>query len=85
MICWPGEPSSIRAPTSKVFSTARWTRSCAEALKDGVPRPLTTRDLTAAAAEVKPSTREWFATARNHALFANQGGAYDDILKYLKQ
>ncbi len=56
-----------------------------EALKDGVPRPLTTRDLTAAAAEVKPSTREWFATARNHALFANQGGAYDDILKYLKQ
>ena len=56
-----------------------------EALKDGVPKPLTTRDLTAAAAEVKPSTREWFATARNHALFANQGGIYDDILKYLKQ
>ena len=56
-----------------------------EALKDGVPRPLTTRDLLAAAAEVKPSTREWFATARNHALFANQGGVYDDILKYLKQ
>jgi hypothetical protein len=50
-----------------------------------VPRPLTTRDLLAAAAEVKPSTREWFATARNHALFANQGGVYDDILKYLKQ
>ncbi len=56
-----------------------------EALKDGVPKPLTTRDLTAAATEVKPSTREWFATARNHALFANQGGIYDDILKYLKQ
>ena len=56
-----------------------------EAIKDGVPKPLTTRDLTTATAEVKPSTREWFATARNHALFANQGGAYDDILKYLKQ
>ena len=56
-----------------------------EAIKDGVPRPLTTRDLTAAAAEAKPSTREWFATARNHALFANQGGTYDEILKYLKQ
>jgi len=56
-----------------------------EAIKDGVPKPLTTRDLSAATAEVKPSTREWFATARNHALFANQGGVYDDILKYLKQ
>ena len=56
-----------------------------EALKDGVPKPLTTRDLTATATEIKPSTREWFATARNHALFANQGGIYDDILKYLKQ
>jgi transitional endoplasmic reticulum ATPase len=56
-----------------------------EAIKDGVPKPLTTRDLTTAAAEAKPTTREWFATARNHALFANQGGAYDDILKYLKQ
>ena len=32
---------------------------------------------------VKPSTREWFASARNHALYANQGGVYDDVLKYL--
>ncbi len=56
-----------------------------EAIKDGVPKPLTTRDLLAAAAEARPSTREWFATARNHALFANQGGVYDEILKYLNQ
>jgi len=55
-----------------------------EALKDGVPRPLTTRELATAAAALKPSTREWFATARNYALYANQGGIYDDILKYLK-
>ena len=45
------------------------------------PRP----DLLAAAAgTVKPTTKEWFATARNYALYANQGGVYDDILKYLK-
>ena len=55
-----------------------------EALRDGRPRPLTTRDLAAAAATVKPSTKEWFATARNYALYSNQGGVYDDILKYLK-
>ena len=29
-------------------------------------------------------TREWFSTARNYALYSNQGGVYDDILKYLK-
>ncbi|HEY2783887.1 MAG TPA: AAA family ATPase [Fimbriiglobus sp.] len=55
-----------------------------EALKAGVPSPLTTGDLAAAAGQVKATTREWFATARNYALYANQGGAYDDVLKYLK-
>ena len=55
-----------------------------EAMKAGVPKPLTTKDLLAAAAGVKPSTREWFSTARNYALYSNQGGTYDDILKYLK-
>lgn len=54
------------------------------AMKDGVPRPLTTKDLAQAAGAVKPSTREWFTTARNYALYSNQSGLYDDILKYLK-
>lgn len=55
-----------------------------DALKDGVPRPIVTKDLLAAAAKLKPSAREWFGTARNYALYSNQGGLYDDILKYLK-
>ena len=53
-------------------------------MKSGKLEPLRTKDLLAAAGSVKPSTREWFATARNYALYSNQGGAYDDILKYLK-
>lgn len=53
-------------------------------MTDGVPKPITTKDLLAAASQVKPSTKEWFNTARNYALYANQGGAYDEILKYLK-
>ena len=56
----------------------------ADAMKVGIPKPLTTKDLLAAAAGVRPSTREWFATARTSALYANQGGAYDDVLQYLK-
>jgi SpoVK/Ycf46/Vps4 family AAA+-type ATPase len=55
-----------------------------EALKAGVPKPLTTKDLVSAAGCLKPTTKEWFATARNYALYSNQGGIYDDILQYLK-
>jgi SpoVK/Ycf46/Vps4 family AAA+-type ATPase len=59
-------------------------RKLQEALKAGVPKPLATKDLLAAAATLRPTTREWFATARNYALYSNQGGIYDDILQYLK-
>ena len=55
-----------------------------EAMKSGIPKPLVTKDLLSAAGSVRPSTREWFSTARNHALYSNQGGIYDDILKHLK-
>lgn len=55
-----------------------------EAMKSGVPGPIRTKDLTACVSSQKPTTREWFATAKNYALYSNQGGAYDDILKYLK-
>ncbi|MFH7025444.1 MAG: AAA family ATPase [Heteroscytonema crispum UTEX LB 1556] len=59
-------------------------RKLQEAMKNGIPKPLVTKDLVAAAGNIKPSTKEWFATARNYALYANEGGLYDDILKYLR-
>ncbi|MDB5047403.1 MAG: Microtubule-severing ATPase [Fibrobacteres bacterium] len=55
-----------------------------EAIKAGKPSPLTTKDLLAAAKTARPSAKEWFSTARNYALYSNQGGIYDDILAYLK-
>lgn len=55
-----------------------------EAIKAGVPQPLGTKDLLSAAKSLRPTTKEWFATARNYALYSNQGGVYDDVLKYLK-
>ena len=54
-----------------------------EAMKAGGVKPLVTADLLAAAGRHKPTTREWFATAKNHALYSNEGGMYDDILAYL--
>lgn len=55
-----------------------------EAMRDGLPRPLTTRDFTTALGQVRPSTGEWFATARNYVLYANQERLYDDVRRYLK-
>jgi hypothetical protein len=42
-------------------------------------------DLTAAVAQVRPSIGPWLESARNVALFANDGGAYDDLVAYLKK
>lgn len=55
-----------------------------EALRTGKPEPLRTKDLLAAAKNVRPTAREWFSTAKNHALYANQSGLYDPVLEHLK-
>ncbi len=54
-----------------------------DAIKSGRPSPISTKDIVAAAKRATATTREWFATARNHAVYSNQGGTYDDILSYL--
>jgi transitional endoplasmic reticulum ATPase len=55
-----------------------------DAMRTGMVQPLTGRDLLEAVKRHKPTVRDWFETARNHALYANQSGLYDDILAYLK-
>jgi AAA+ superfamily predicted ATPase len=40
--------------------------------------------LEAALKDMSPSTGPWLETARNYALYSNEGGAYDDLLAYLK-
>ena len=57
----------------------------ADSLTSGTVRMIEQRDFTRALTEVRPSTGPWFATARNVALFANEGGAYDDLAGYLKK
>jgi AAA+ superfamily predicted ATPase len=53
------------------------------ALKTGQRTPLATSGLLDAAKRVRPSTRDWFATARNYVLYANQSGIYDDVRAHL--
>ncbi|MFC4633651.1 AAA family ATPase [Dokdonia ponticola] len=52
--------------------------------KDGIPKPLTTKDILKGIKKSKPTTKEWFRSAKNYALYANDAGLYDDILDYLK-
>lgn len=54
-----------------------------EAMKKGKVIPVTGKDLVKSAKRVKPSTRKWFESAKNYALYANQSGFYDDVLHYL--
>ena len=52
--------------------------------EDGIPKPIATKDILNACKKHKASTAEWFTTAKNFALFANDSGLYDDILTHLK-
>lgn len=54
-----------------------------EAMKRGEVVPVTGKCLIKTAKRVKPSTRKWFESAKNYALYANQSGFYDDVLSYL--
>ncbi|HEY7955029.1 MAG TPA: AAA family ATPase [Polyangia bacterium] len=48
-------------------------------------RALQTADLLAATKRVRPSTLEWFSSARNFATYANESGQYDEVIDYLRK
>ncbi|MFJ6485995.1 ATP-binding protein [Streptomyces sp. NPDC091682] len=56
-----------------------------DSVRTGLIRMIGTKDLLDAAKSVVPSTEPWFAAARNVAMFANEGGMYDDLVTYLKK
>lgn len=55
-----------------------------ESLGTSNVRPISAAHFKRAMKEVRPSIRAWLETAKNHALFANDGGVYDDLLEYLR-
>jgi hypothetical protein len=56
-----------------------------DSARSGKVRMIGPPDLVAAIGEITPSIGPWFESARNVALFANEGGAYDDLAAYLKK
>lgn len=55
-----------------------------EALQGGAMRPVRMGDFVKALKEVQPSIGAWVDVARNYALYANEGGAYDELAQWLK-
>ena len=56
-----------------------------ESLAKGEEIPISQAHLEKVAREVQPSTQEWLTTARNYARYANEGGQYDEVLRFLEQ
>ena len=56
-----------------------------ESIETGKIRPIQHKDFAAALKQVYPSTRSWLETAKDYALFANEGGVYDDLADYLRR
>jgi AAA+ superfamily predicted ATPase len=56
-----------------------------DSARSGQVRMISQSDLVTAAGQVRASLGPWFDSARNVALFANEGGAYDDLAAYLKK
>ncbi|MEO3874394.1 AAA family ATPase [Nonomuraea sp. B12E4] len=57
-----------------------------QSISAGRPIPMSTPDLLAAAKGARPTAvREWLATARNYVLHANESGAWDELLPYIKR
>jgi SpoVK/Ycf46/Vps4 family AAA+-type ATPase len=81
------------AAKTETFSGADLAHVCeaaaelalADSIESGTVRPIAMRDLERALRDARPSTRAWFQTARNYALFANEGGMYDDLLAYVRK
>jgi SpoVK/Ycf46/Vps4 family AAA+-type ATPase len=56
-----------------------------DSITSGSVRMIDQRDFERALRDVRPSVGSWFSTARNVALFANEGGVYDELVQYLKK
>jgi AAA+ superfamily predicted ATPase len=60
-------------------------RALLDSARTGQVRMVVMDDLRAVLEEIRPSVASWLQTARNVALFANEGGQYDELVAYLEQ
>ena len=56
-----------------------------DAIERGTARPVNMNDFNRALKDVRPSTRSWFETAKNYAIYANDGGSFDALVEYMRE
>lgn len=56
-----------------------------ESLESGIETDITFSHLKEALKACRATTIEWLTTARNYARYANDGGRYDDVLRFLNK
>lgn len=56
-----------------------------ESIASGKESEIGQRQLRDALEQIRPTTLEWLTSAKNHARYANQGGQYDEVLKFLEK
>ncbi|MCL2348506.1 MAG: ATP-binding protein [Planctomycetaceae bacterium] len=71
--------ADIRAAVDVCIETA-----LSDAMRLGKMVPLSQNALLASLKKTRPSTAEWFTSAKNYATYANESGTYNDILEYLR-
>jgi SpoVK/Ycf46/Vps4 family AAA+-type ATPase len=84
---------SLLARKTDGFSGADLVQLCEvaseTALQDSIRtttmRPIGPGDFEVALREVSASTRPWFSVAHGYAVYANDGGEFDDLLAYVRE
>ena len=59
-------------------------RALDKSLETGEVHEVNQEDFVRALAASRPSSIEWFGTARNYGRYSNEGGQYDELVTYLK-
>lgn len=69
-----------------IFATAQVAADAAmsDAMKTGKMRNITMNDFTQAIKQIRSSTYEWLATAKNYAKYSNESGMYNDVLEWMQ-
>lgn len=84
---------NVAADVTKFFSGADLDQVVQDAVESAMERtfakgeiqPITQKDLLSAIRKRKPSTLEWFATAKNYAAFSDVNRDYQVVLDYMKK
>jgi SpoVK/Ycf46/Vps4 family AAA+-type ATPase len=60
-------------------------RALLDSARTGEVRLIQQQDLLAGVTDVRPSIAAWLESARNVVMFANPGGEYDELARYIKK